>query len=241
MRTVAIVQARVGSTRLPGKVLLPLAGKPMLAHVVERTERADRLDEVVVATTVSVRDEAIVDACRSRGWPVERGSEDDVLDRYYEVAQKHHAGTIVRITSDCPLTDPTIIDRAVTMFSQGGFDYVSNTLDPRTFPRGLDVEVFSFRALERAWNEDRDPAWRDHVTPYIHRHPERFRLGRLAHDRDLSGYRWTVDTQEDFELVRRIFEHFRTNTFSWTEVLQLLATHPDWNAINRGVKQKVVR
>ena len=212
----------------------------MLARVVNRTRRAGRLDEVVVATTDLAQERPIVDLCRERGWECFRGSEEDVLDRYYRAADAYRADVIVRITSDCPLIDPTLIDEAIAAFSTGDYDYASNSLEPRTFPRGLDVEVIACPALETAWREDRNPRWREHVTPYLYRHPERFRLRRIANDEDLSSHRWTVDTKEDFQLVSRIYDAFRGDTFGWRDVLQLLTEHPDWTALNRGVKQKVV-
>lgn len=212
----------------------------MLARVVRRTLRAERLKETIVATTDSTKDDPIVRLCTDRGWPYERGSEDDVLDRYYRAAKSHRADVVVRITSDCPLIDPGLIDEAVEALLRTSSDYVSNGLEPRTYPRGLDVEVFPFSALSQAWREDRNLMWREHVTPYLYRHPERFRLHRLAHDRDLSFFRWTVDTPEDYELVRRIYGHFRGDDFRWMEVLDLLDRHPEWQTINRNVKQKVV-
>ncbi len=240
MRTVAIIQARMGSTRLPGKVLRPLAGQPMLARVVERVGRSRRVDETVIATTVATADQALEDLCRERGWFCDRGSEDDVLDRYCQSARRHRADRVVRITSDCPLIDPGLIDEVVAVLVREKADYASNTLEPRTFPRGLDVEVFPFAALERAWREDQNPAWREHVTPFLYRHPERFRLARVANDEDLSRHRWTVDTAEDYELVRRVYDHFGDSAFGWQDVLRLLEDHPDWLRINQGVNQKVV-
>ena len=239
-RVVAIVQARMGSTRLPGKVLKPLAGQPMIARVVERTRRAKGVREVVVATTRDARDEPLVDLCQSRGWPFTRGDEADLLDRYHAAAIVHRADAVVRITSDCPLIDPGLIDRVLDAFRRGDCDYASNTLEPRTFPRGLDVEVVGFKALERAWREDTNPQWREHATPYIYRHPEHFRLRPVRNDRDLSYHRWTVDTPEDYDLVRRIYDHFGHDRFAWTDVLQVLDEHPDWVEINRHVHQKSV-
>lgn len=241
MRTVAIVQARMGSTRLPGKTMMPLAGEPMLARVVERSRRARRVDAVVVATTTSPQDDTIASLCRERGWPCERGSEEDVLDRYRAAARAHRADVVVRITSDCPVIDPGIVDALLEAFSRGTWDYASNGLEPRTYPRGLDVEAFTLAALERAWHEDENPEWREHVTAYIQRHPELFRILRYDNDRDLSRHRWTVDTPEDYELMRRIYDHFRGAAFGWTDVLRLLESHPDWVALNRAVKQKTVR
>ncbi len=242
MNVVAIIQARTGSTRLPGKVLLDLCGQPVLARVVERTARAMSLNRVVVATTVEPADNAIAELCAARGWPCCRGSQDDVLDRYYRAAKERAADVVVRITSDCPLIDPEVIDLAVNEFFrlQPGCDYISNTEPPRPFPRGLDVEVFHFRALEESWREARQPACREHVTPFIYRHPEKFRLAPLLAERDFTDMRWTVDTPEDYALVRLIFEHFGHDRFGWRDVLDLLQDHTDWLELNRNVRQKTV-
>ena len=242
MKTVAIIQARMGSTRLPGKALVDLANEPMLARVVHRVQRAGSLHEVIVATTVQPADDAIAQFCAMRGWPCARGSQDDVLDRYYQAALASHADVVVRITSDCPLIDPEVIDQVVgaLLAGQPDVDYASNVQPPRSFPRGLDTEVIRFDALERAWREDADPAWREHVTPYLYRHPERFRIQGIFNAVDLSHLRWTVDTPEDLEFVRRIYGHFDGDTFSWHDVLALLEQHPGWLEINRTVEQKAV-
>ena len=242
-RVIAIIQARVGSTRLPGKVLLDLAGEPMLARVVNRTRRAQTLDEVVVATTVQPADEAIVRLCAERDWPCFRGSEEDVLDRYYQAAVAHQADVVVRITSDCPLIEPEIVDRVVREFleRQPEVDYACNALPRRTFPRGLDTEVMRFDVLEHAWREDNNPAWREHVTPYIQRNPDLFCIHDVINEVDYSSYmRWTVDTSEDLAFVRRIYDHFGHDRFSWQEILAVLERHPEWLEINRHVQQKVV-
>ncbi len=239
MKVIAIIQVRMGSTRLPGKVLMDLAGKPMLERVVERCRRAAELADVIVATTDNGSDDPIVELCAARHWPCFRGSEDDVLDRYYQTALWSKAGVVARITSDCPLIDPEVIDRCIEeFFETPGTDYVSNCFLPRTFPRGLDVEVFSFTALERAWHEDNNPAWREHVTPYIYRHPEVFRLRAIENDVDYSPMRWCVDTQEDLALVRNIYEAFGTDGFSWREVVTILQQNPQWLELNRAVVQK---
>ena len=240
-RTVAIVQARTGSTRLPGKVLLDLAGEPVLARVVDRARRATTLDDLVVATTTLPEDDAIEALATERGWPVSRGHPTDLLDRYLEAARIHDARVIVRITSDCPLIDPEMIDETVEGFLASGADYASNTLEPRTYPRGLDVEVVTLAALERAWREDGNPAWREHATPYVYRHPELFRLLRVAGVEDHSAHRWTVDTPGDLDLVRRIYSAFGHDRFGWREALQLMIEHPAWSALNRDVRQKPVR
>jgi spore coat polysaccharide biosynthesis protein SpsF len=165
---------------------------------------------------------------------------DDLLDRYVVAARDHHADVVVRITADCPLIDPDVIDLTVDAFHGGDCDYASNSLEPRTFPRGLDVEVVDRDALERAWREDTDPAWREHATPYIYRHPETFRLCFVASDEDHSDQRWVVDTAADYELVRRIFDALGRGDFSWREALAVVQAHPDWMALNRHIVQKTV-
>ena len=242
MKVVAIIQARMGSTRLPGKVLLDLAGQPMLTRVVHRTRRAQMLDEVVVATTVQPADEAIVRLCSRRGWPCFQGSEKDVLDRFYYAATAHRADAVVRITSDCPLIEPEIVDQVVREFLevQPGVDYACNLLPRRTFPRGLDTEVIRFNVLERVWHEDLNPAWREHVTLYIRRRPDLFRIHGIVSEVDYSHMRWTVDNPEDLAFVRRIYNHFGHDRFSWREVFTVLEEHPEWLEINQYVEQKVI-
>lgn len=239
MKIVAIIQARVGSTRLPGKVLEDIAGQPMLAHVVDRTRRAKTLDETGVATTTQPDDNAIVRVCQNQGWPYFRGSEEDVLDRYYQAALAFEADVIVRITSDCPLIEPEIIDKVVDEFLRyyPAVDYASNTLI-RTFPQGLDVEAIGFSALKKAWQGDDNPVWREHVTPYIWHHPDKFKVRKVANDIDYSYMRWTVDTPEDLTFVRQIYDYFKNDAFGWREVLHLLEMHPEWMEINRHVQQK---
>lgn len=239
-RVVAILQARMGSSRLPGKVLRDLCGQPMMARVVERARRARSLDEVVVATTTLPGDDAVARLAAERGWPLFRGSPEDLTDRYYQAARRHRADSVVRLTCDCPMIEPELIDRTVRVFRESGADYASNGLPSRTFPRGLDVEVFSLAALERAWKEDADPAWREHATPYLYRHPELFKLAGMAHDEDHSAQRWTVDTPEDFAFVAKVYEAFGHDRFTWTEALALLRRNPSWLEINREVVQKEV-
>jgi len=243
MRVVAIIQARTGSTRLPGKVLMDLCGEPVLARVVTRARRAVTLGEVVVATTLEPADDAIVALCGTRGWPCFRGSEADVLDRYYRAAECYRAAAVVRITSDCPLIEPVIVDEVVRAFldRQPGVDYASNVVPRRTFPVGLDTEVMRFEVLAQAWREDRNPAWREHVTPYIHRHPARFRLHSVVSPVDVSSMRWTVDTPEDLAFVRAVYRRFGgRDDVRWREVLGLLEREPGLLDINRGVRQKAV-
>jgi spore coat polysaccharide biosynthesis protein SpsF len=242
IRVVAIIQARMGSSRLPGKVMRDLAGEPMLARVVRRTSRAARIDHVVVATTTDTSDDPVARLCAEQGWGTFRGSRDDVLDRYYRAALAHDAGAIVRITSDCPLIDPPLVDRVIERFLRRPpvLDYCSNVYPERTYPRGLDTEVVSISALERSWMEDRNPALREHVTQYILRHPDLFSIGGIRHETDLSAHRWTVDTPEDYSFVQQIYHHFGHDQFSWSEVLAYLEEHPEIVAINRDVRQKVI-
>jgi spore coat polysaccharide biosynthesis protein SpsF len=240
MITLAIIQARMGSTRLPGKVMADIAGAPMLTRVVSRTARATSVDRVVVATTTEPVDDQLVAMCIHQGWDVFRGSQHDLLDRYYQAALLYRADVVVRITSDCPFIDPEIIDQVVGSLSTSSTraDYASSTILPRTFPRGLDTEAMTFAALERAWKQDADPMLREHVTPYIYQHPEQFALTRVDNETDLSAHRWTVDTAEDLALVRRIYDSFTDDYFSWRDVLRLVEEHPDWEDINRGIEQK---
>jgi len=238
MRTVAVIQARTGSTRLPGKVLRPLLGEPLLSHVVRRTARAASVDQVVVATTTLAGDQPIVDLGAAEGWSVVRGSEADLLDRYLLAARSEQADRVVRITSDCPLIDPDLIDDVVAALVRDRADYASNSLEPRTYPRGLDVEAMTTAALEAADVRDLDPASREHATPWLRTHPDQFRLVRVAADVDRSEHRWTVDTPEDYELVRRIYEAIGHDRFGWLEALAVVEAHPDWSDLNRHVLQK---
>lgn len=241
MKTLAIIQARMGSTRLPGKVLMDLAGTPMLARVVHRTQRAQTIDAIVVAITDLAQDDVLAQLCAARGWLCYRGSENDVLDRYYQAARQFDADIIVRITSDCPLIDPGVIDQVVQAYrTSPPVDYACNVLPRRTFPRGLDTEVFGRELLERLWHLDQNPATREHVTQYLHKHLAEFTTRGVMHDQDLSQMRWTVDTPDDLAFVRKIYEHFGHDSFSWCDVLAVLNEHPEWQAINAHVQQKVI-
>ena len=238
MKVVAIVQARMGSTRLPGKVLKDLAGETMLARVIGRLHRAKRIDEVLVATTGESADDAIVDECRKLLIEVSRGDQDDVLDRYFKAAEFASADVVVRITSDCPLIDPEITDKTIARFLDELPDYASNTI-VRTYPRGLDTEVMSFFALSRAWQKAQKPYEREHVTPYLHDHPSEFRLVSVVGDRDYSAHRWTVDTPGDFLFVQAVYNRLKSEgIFSWREVLDLLDREPELADLNRCVAQE---
>jgi spore coat polysaccharide biosynthesis protein SpsF len=240
MRTVAIIQARMGSTRLPGKVLKDLAGQTVLARVVNRTRRAARLDEVVVATTQESADDAIIRECERLQVACFRGDEADVLDRYYRAAKQFSADAVVRITSDCPLIDPELIDATIRVFLDRKADYASN-VEVRTYPRGLDTEVMTMQTLARAWRESTNSYQREHVTAYICENPGAFKLQGIENDTDCSRHRWTLDTPEDLQLLRVIYARFGgRDDFSWREVLKVVECEPALADINRHVVQKTV-
>lgn len=234
-KIVAIIQARMSSSRLPGKVMAEICGKPMLYHVVKRTGRSKMIDLACVATSDHCDDDIIESFCKGNGIPCFRGSLDDVLDRYYQAASHFGASTIVRLTADCPLLDPDIIARVIKKFSEGSFDYVSNVME-YTYPDGLDTEVFSFGALERAWREARLKSEREHVTPYIRNHPEIFRLANVSYRENLSHFRWTVDQPQDLDFVRSVYERLGSMYFDMTDVLKLLKQNPDLSSKNAGIK-----
>jgi spore coat polysaccharide biosynthesis protein SpsF len=238
----AIIQARVGSSRLPGKVLADVGGRTMLARVVRRVRRARRLDIVIVATSIADRDDAIVAEARRLAAPVFRGDELDVLDRFWQAASHFGLDVVVRITSDCPLIDPGLIDSVIEDFlkARPTVDYASNTLE-RTYPRGLDVAVMRQEALQQAWEEATEPHERAHVTPFLREHPERFRLQSVIGGRG-SEQRWTVDTEEDLEFVRAVYRELGDeDTASWREVLALLEQKPQLLSLNKGIRQKELR
>ena len=256
--TVAIViQARMGSTRLPGKVLKPVCGKSLLAHLVERLRFGEmgqmvRSGEarIIVATTLAQADEAIVRECEALGVQVVRGSEQDVLSRYILAAQLSGAETIVRLTADCPLLDPLLVLGMIEYFSEAEIEYLSNGIESG-LPLGQSVEVFSAAALQRAFDESTQNYEREHVTPYLYEQPGRFAIAHLgwpstikrSWPEDLSKYRWTVDTEEDFELVQRIFEsgYREGEEFGIGEILKVLEKNPQWSALNSEVRQKGYR
>lgn len=238
MATICIIQARMGSTRLPGKVLADIGGMSMLARVVRRVRRATLLDDIVIATTIDPTDEAIVDECQRLSVAVIRGSVEDVLDRYYQVAQTYHADAIVRITSDCPLIEPELIDQVITSFQETQADYASNCIE-RRYPRGLDVEVMRLTALKYAWEHSESFYQRAHVTPFIYQNSHLFRIVSVTGDEDYSSYRWTVDTPEDLAFVRAIYERLdNTDNWNWRKVLSLLEQEPALIHINQHITQK---
>jgi len=268
MKTIAIIQARMSSSRLPGKVLLDIAGKPMIQHVIERTQRARSLDSVIVATTTDPADDPVAAFAASIGVPCTRGSLHDVLDRYYQAAKQHQAEIVVRITADCPLIDPDVIDQTVQLVTGNwtlNTDFACNRLPPpfgRSLPIGLDVEACTFAALERAWKESTETFHREHVMPYIYEgvsltdqlpitnrqyisaglSPRNFRIAQLHHTPDYGEQRWTVDTPEDLVFIREIFARLDGKpNFSWYDVLEIVQKHPELAQINAGVRHKTMK
>jgi spore coat polysaccharide biosynthesis protein SpsF len=244
MRFVCIIEARLRSTRLPGKVLRPVVGKPMLQLMIERLRRARTIDEIVVATTDQPADDPIIELCSSLSVAVFRGSEDDVLARVLGAAQAFRADVIVETTADCPLLDPAVVDMVVADFRLGGADFVSNTLTYTT-PRGTDVRVFKTDALGEINCTSYDRADHEHVSLHFWEHPERYRLRNVRTElpAEVANLRLTVDTVEDFELVREIYEELYPNSpdFTLADVLDLLRRRPELAAINQHVQHKAVR
>jgi glutamate-1-semialdehyde 2,1-aminomutase len=234
MKVVAIVQARMGSTRLPGKVMKPMLGIPMIDLLLSRLSRAQEVHQVIVATTVNERDQQLVAHVQKLGYACEQGSENDVLDRFVSAAKKHQADVVVRITGDCPLVDPALVDEVVRRFRASGVDYFSN-INPATYPDGLDIEVCRYEALQRACGETSVPYDHEHVTPYL-RESGRFNTASIKHSDDLSGLRWTVDEPADFAVIEKVFQYFSPrNNFSWGEVLTLQQQQPEIFDANRHI------
>ena len=232
----AILQARSSSSRFPGKILAPLLGQPMILRQIERLRRASRLDELVLATSNHPSDDPVEALCRNEGIRCFRGSLDDVLDRFYGACEPWRPDQVVRLTGDCPLVDPEVVDAVVDKHLREGNDYTSNTLEP-SYPDGLDVEVLRFSCLEEAWREATLPSEREHVTPFVHRRPERYRLGNLLREgENLCHLRWTVDEPEDLTFVARVYEllYPEDPAFGTDSVLRLLRERPELQEINRG-------
>jgi spore coat polysaccharide biosynthesis protein SpsF len=244
MGATVIIQARMGSTRLPGKVLMPIAGHPMLWHVVKRAQSPPGVERVVVATTRSEADNVIREFCAESGFQVYSGSEDDVLDRYCQAARECDANPVVRITSDCPAVDPTIVQRLLELFDQGDFDYAGVSIGRgaqerglRGYPHGLDAECFTFAVLEKAWREATNPYDREHVTPYISRHDNLYRIGILVPDQNWTHLRLTVDEPEDLALAREIYDELyeeEAPPFTFEQIVALLEARPELAEMNRS-------
>jgi spore coat polysaccharide biosynthesis protein SpsF len=259
-KTVAIIQGRMSSSRLPGKILADIAGQPMLTRVYARTSRAGTLDDVIFATTTDASDDPVAEYCDFSGIPFSRGSLFDVLDRYYQTASQAKADVVVRITADCPVIDPELIDNVVNTLLEGEYDFACNRLPPpwtRSYPIGLDVEVCTFKVLKKAWKEAKEPQHREHAMPYFYEgvqlsalnrqlsegtSPRGFRVALLNHITDFGDYRWTVDTPEDLEFMRQVYARFGgRDDFTWKEVLDLVHDEPDLAKINAGVEHKTLK
>ena len=236
-----ITQARMTSTRLPGKVLMEVLQKPLLGYQIERLRSIKSIDEMIVATTTNSQDDIIVELCEKWGVNYFRGSENDVLERYYLAAQQFNLDTVIRVTSDCPLIDPKTTDKILRryLYESDQCDYFSNTVD-RTFPRGLDTEIFSFERLKEAFINAKKNQEREHVTLYFYSNPEKFKIKQFRHHEDLSHLRWTVDTREDFALIKIIIEALypKNPLFDLAECLQFVKKNPDLASINAHVQQK---
>ena len=241
-KIIAIIQARMGSSRLPGKVLMEICKEPMLAWVVKRARKAKMIKEIIVATTRDTSDDGIEKFCQVNHILCFRGSSADVLDRYYQAARLYQADVIVRLTADCPFIDPELIDNTITAFLGSFADFAANRLPPpfqRTYPIGLDVEVVSMAALDRAWKESTALYEREHVLPYIYERKDQFKVLTIENDVNYGSYRWTVDTQEDLDFIQAVVKELGCRMdFSWKEVIDLLERHPKLMQINAQVKHK---
>ena len=234
MKVVAIIQARMSSSRLPGKVLMPLADKPVLAHVVERISYCRMVDQVVVATTVENSDDPVADYCENNDIDIYRGNLEDVLDRYYQAAKIYHADPIVRITGDCPAIDPVVVDAVIAGFLSGDYDLYGLGGE---FPDGLDCTIFSFSAIEKAWKEAKLKSEREHVGPYIEKNPHLFRNSALKLFHGLAQQRWTLDEPDDYKLLNIIFEKlYRSSSpFLTHEVLHLVRENSELSVLNENI------
>ena len=243
MRPVAVIQARMGSSRLPGKVLRPILGRPMLWHIVRRLGFVPGLAGRVVATSDRPGDDPVRAFCRESGIPVFAGSEEDVLDRFYRAAKEANGDPLLRITGDCPFVDPDLVGRLIERYGAGGYDHVAVAtgagalyLAGGRYPDGLDAECFGFSTLERAWREATEKSDREHVTPYIWRNKTLFRCGHFTSEKDYSHLRWTVDNEADFSLVEKVYEalYREEAPFLMADILAFLDDHPELSESNRG-------
>lgn len=245
MKISVIIQARIGSTRLPSKVLMKLEDKTILEHIVNRVKLSKYVNDIIIATTVNTEDEKIVKLAEKINVKYFRGSEEDVLGRYYHAAKQFESEIVVRITSDCPLVDYEILDKMLIVFiekyNKGNIDFLSNTdVVEATFPRGFDIEIFTFKALEKTFLEANKKYQREHVTPYIYENPDKFKLHGFANDVNNSNYRLTVDTIEDFNVIKFIYSkcYSENKYFNLKDVLQLLRSYPEITDINKSIEQK---
>lgn len=228
-----IMQARMSSKRLPGKVLKPLLGIPMFLRQIERIKRSKKIEELIIATSVDETDDAIVNVCKAQHLKYFRGSLHDVLDRYYQAAIRHEPKHVVRLTADCPLTDPIMIDTVIDYHIHGHYDYTNNFLTP-TYPYGLDAEIMTLDALKLAWQEAKLPSEREHVTLFLYQHPKRFRIGHVKNDKDLSHLRFAVDEPDDFLFINTIYEALypKNSAFTTDDILDFLDKNPTLTQLN---------
>ncbi len=246
-KVVAIIQARMGSSRLPGKTLKTIGHMPALEWMIKRASRAELIDQVVVATTSDPGDDAVAKFCQAGNYDFHRGSTLDVLDRMYQAAKENQADVIVRLTGDCPFIDPAMLDSNLKIFLEAKppLDFAANRLPPpftRTIPIGLDAEYCYFSGLETIWKEAKEKHQREHVMPYFYEHPERFNILHIEHEPSYGDQRWTVDTAEDLALVREIVSHFPgRDDFNWIEVIELMKTYPELSEINVKTPHKDYR
>lgn len=242
MRIVIIVQARMGSTRLPGKVLKSVLGKPLLGYLIERLQKVTAANQLIVATTDKEADQAIVDYCQSQHVDVFRGSEENVLDRYIQAGKFASADILVRITADCPIIDPQIVDQVITFYLNHDYHYVSNAL-MRTFPYGMEVEVFSLKDLIKAAEGKTSAEEQEHVTPVFYLHPQQFKIFNVTMPEDFSNYRLTVDTPADFLVVKHLIETLYPDKpfFNLNEMIFLLKEHPEWVQLNAHIQHKTLK
>lgn len=240
-KVVAIIQARMASSRLAGKVLADLGGQPVLAWVVRRAQRTKGIDQVVVATSIAAEDAVIESFCKEMDYPCTRGELHDVLDRFIHTAHIFDAEIVVRLTADCPFIDPDMLSENLATFTNAEppLDFAANRLPgERTIPIGLDAEFCTIHALEAAWREAKEPYQREHVMPFFYEHPDRFRILHIKHEPNYGNYRWTVDTPEDLQMLRKVVAYFKDDYFSWKEVLMLFESHPELQEINAKVTHK---
>lgn len=244
MKIAAIIQARMGSTRLSGKVMKDIKGRTVLSHVIERVKQSNLIDEVIIATTVQERDSVIEKEALKCGAKVYRGSEEDVLSRYYLAAKENNIDIIVRITSDCPVIDANVIGEIINFYLEEDYDIVTNAgsdLSQRTFPRGLDTEVLSYEVLKDAFNNGREKYHREHVTPYIYEKSNKIHY--FKNDVNYSMYRWTLDTEEDFELISEIYNRLYkgTHDFYLQDIIEIFKQEPKLFTINAHIEQKKIK
>ena len=234
-KTAIIIQARMGSTRLPGKIMKKILNKPMIEYLIERASKSKMIDDIIVATSDTKENKELIDCLKAKSVKYFIGDENDVLSRYYYTAKKFNIDNIIRVTADCPLIDATIIDDTVKKYYKDKVDYASNIF-PRSFPKGLDTEIFSFNSIEKAFNEANSLYDREHVTPYI-RESGKFDISNISYEKDYSYLRLTVDWEEDFKLISKIFNQFKPNIFfNWLDVVDELFKNPELIQINNHLK-----